>query len=470
MLSVHGNRMKRNIRSFIGVAVLLVLCLLVSCDADTPTVKDDQTTTVTTEGNVGTPFEDDANDTSNTTATPADDTSVGNTPESDTDRATDTQSEETTVEEIEEITTRDHDLFDLPLPAGDYALTYENLGELGSKHNVVYFVIDRFDWEYYVRARDKAPEIFYNLDNGGFTYYDDAISLYPRTFPSIAYMITGVENDFSKSRTQYFESAYAGSLFMRRLYNVGYTVNVYTDTYYGYVNAACMANYAANAQPVQNGQTAYSTDMRDIYTYLTKNGVRIGDSERSYTFIHLSGTHLPLLYDENFNPLPEGDAKAKDSTIGLKQSFAIINYYIDAMKRLGVYDNATIIITGDHPSIGSDSAVPLRWAHVTPLFVKPSSSASGALMTSSAPVTHADLFPTILKSEGIEGGMANVGRSVFEIPEGELRERLYYFQKLEKIDGKTNYEMVIFAINGKAADYANWVIRERYYLGKSIYN
>ena len=109
-----------------------------------------------------------------------------------------------------------------------------------------------------------------------------------------------------------------------------------------------------------------------------------------------------------------------------------------------------------------------RWAHVTPLFVKPSSKADGALQVSSAPVTHADVFPTILKSEGIADGM-NVGRSVFEIPVGESRERLYYFQKYEKINDKINYEMVVFAINGKAADYANWTIRERYYLGKSIY-
>ena len=91
------------------------------------------------------------------------------------------------------------------------------------------------------------------------------------------------------------------------------------------------------------------------------------------------------------------------------------------------------------------------------------------MQVSSAPVTHADVFPTILKREGIADGV-NVGRSVFEIPVDERRERLYYFQKLDYIDGKINYEMVVFAINGKAADYANWTIRERYYLGKSIYS
>ena len=50
-----------------------------------------------------------------------------------------------------------------------------------------------------------------------------------------------------------------------------------------------------------------------------------------------------------------------------------------------------------------------------------------------------------------------------------MRERLYYFQKLDTVDGVTNYEMVIFRIWGKAADYDNWEIVNRYYLGKSIY-
>ena len=361
------------------------------------------------------------------------------------------------------------DLFDLPIPAGEYTLTFENLGELGAAHNVVYFVIDRFDWEYYERAREHAPEIFYNLDDGGFTYFNDAISLYPRTFPSIPYMITGVENDFSESRAAYFASAYGRSEFMRCLYNEGYRINVYTADYYGYINASFLAPYAANAKPASEGHAAYNTDMRDTYLHLTQNGLRIGEAERCYTFIHLSGTHPPIKYDESFSPLPEGDARRSNSTLGMKLSFAIINYYIDEMKRLGVYDSATIIITGDHTSIGSDSAVPLLWPHVTPLFIKPRARAEGALEVSGAPVSHADIFPTVLWSEGISGSEA-FGRTAFEIPEGESRLRTYYFQRKETINDRLDYEMVVFEISGRAADYSNWRIRERYYLGKSIYS
>ncbi len=438
--------MSRSIRNFIGTVILIILVfLLVAC-------------------NTGASFESgDGKVTSNETNENV--TEKHTVTESITETETEIEIE-TEVEPDTETEPPKIDLFDLPVPSGNYALTFDNLNKLGSKHNVVYFVIDRFDWEYYVQARNRAPEIFYNLDEGGFTYYDDAISLYPRTFPSIAYMVTGVKNDFSTSRAQYFESAYSKSEYMRRLYNDGYDINIYTDSYYGYINASYMANYAANAKPVQNGQKAYSTDMRDIYNYISKSGLHIGENEKSYSFIHLSGTHPPQLYDENFNSLPAGSSLASNSTHGMKLSFKIINYYIDEMKRLGVYDNATIIITGDHCSIGSDSAVPLRYAHVTPLFVKPASTVGGKLQVSSAPVSHEDVFPTILKSENITGA-SDFGKTVFDIPTDEVRERFYYFQKLNTY---TNYDMVVFTINGKAADYGNWKILNSYSLGKSIYS
>ena len=408
--------------------------------------------------------EEPSRDASETDATAGEgDTTANSATTEEGDTTAETTEEETTEEEI----TRE-DLFGLDIPEGEYTLTFENLNVLGSQNNVVVFIIDRFDWEYYDRARREAPEIFYNLDNGGFTYFNDSMSLYPRTFPSIPYLITGVENDFTKNRNDYFASAYASSEYMRALYNAGYDINVYTDTYYGYTDAVYMANYAQNAKNIQEEYTPYTTDMKQIYSYLTDEQMTVGEGRKSYKVIHLLGTHVPIFYDEDFNALSENDPKRYNTTIGLKQSFAIINRYIDEMKRLGVYENSTIIITGDHTSIGSDSAVPLRWAHVTPMFVKSSANGSGELVVSGAPVSHADMFPTILKSEGFRN-YTSFGESVFDISETEKRGRLYYFQKYEVVNDATNYEMVIFKVWGKAADYGNWEIIDRYYLGKSIY-
>ena len=463
--------MKKGKRAFVHSSLLMAVLFLLAivlfgCMADMPS--DEGLTPETGGGSSGesTPLQTEVGNTTEEVSGDVTDTNAATDTDTETDTETDAPTDgmtETTAEE----TTRE-DLFDLEIPDGEYSLTFESLNLLGSEHNVVVFIIDRFDWEYYDGARSLAPEIFYNLDNGGFTYFKDSISLYPRTFPSIAYMVTGVENDFSMSRNDYFKTAYGRSEYMRALYSAGYDINVYTDSYYGYTNAAPMANYAQNAKSNEEGYTACSTDMKQIYSYITDNGMVVGESQKSYKVIHLSGTHLPLAYDENFEPIPEDDSRRNNPTIGLKVSFAIINRYVDEMKRLGVYENSTIIITGDHTSIGSDRAVPLRWAHVTPMFVKPSTRSGGELVISEAPVSHADMFATVLKSEGL-ADYASFGESVFDISETEKRERLYYFQKLDTVDGATNYEMVIFKIWGKAADYANWEIIDRYYLGKSIY-
>ncbi len=402
------------------------------------------------------------------------------------------------------------------VPDKDYILTYENMDEVGSERNVIYFVIDRFDWEYYEDAREECPEIFYNLDDGGFTFFDDATSLYPRTFPSISYMFSGVETDFSADREDYFATAYTSSPFLDAMKDAGYSINFYSDSYYSYDNAYYLKNYVSNTSGNEGYSidsklslsadmmrlslyrylplpaksvvgnistpsfekhviyhstgTKYTTDMRDLYNFLGENPLTVSEENgKNFSFIHLSGTHVPLPYDQNFNPIDDDHPESSSRISGVIQSFKIINRYIDMMKELGIYDNATIIITGDHASIGSDTQVPLKWAYITPLFVKPASKADGALETSTAPVYHGDLFATIIKSEGIASD-TDFGKSVFEFAEGEDRVRPFYFQRYEKIDGKVNYEQYIYEIHGKAAIYENWVLSENYYIGKSIYD
>ncbi len=401
------------------------------------------------------------------------------------------------------------------VPDTQYLLTYENMDKLGEENNVIYFVIDRLDWEYYEDARERCPEIFYNLDSGGFTHFDDATSLYPRTFPSVSYMFTGIEHDFEDSRLNYFASSYSSSPFLETMKESGYTINFYTDNYYGYDNAYYMKNYVSNitgnegydidsnislsfdmsrlslyrylptaAKKVVGGISTpdfekhmiyhasapkYSTDMRDLYNYLGENELKVDTNiKKNFSFIHLSGTHAPLPYDKDFNAIDDNHPERYDAVSAMQQSFKIINRYIDQMKELGMYEDATIIITGDHASIGSDTDTPLKWAYITPLFVKPAGVSDGELDISSAPVCHEDIFATIIKSEGIETDR-DFGKSVFEFSEGEERVRKFYFQRQNWTDGKSNYEQFVYEIVGSAKVYENWKLRDSYYIGKDIY-
>ncbi len=393
-----------------------------------------------------------------------------------------------------------------PEPADDInrLLTVEGLNTLATKENIVIFLVDRFDRDYYYDALAACPEIFDEL--AGFTYFDDYVSLYPRTFPAVTHLITGVETDFTLPRLQYFQTAYETSPVMYALKDAGYDIHIYTDTYYSYENATHMGQYVSNishkstykiverprlsldmlrlslyrslptglcslvgdiSTPTFNkyveydtDDEVYTTDMKDLYEALTATDFTFRESEKGYSFIHMLGCHLPNVYDENFDPIEKDDKYS--AVVAMKQSFKIIHAYIREMKRMGVYENATILILGDHASIGSDRKDPY-YAHMTSLLVKPAGVSEGATVTSSAPITTTDIHATILAAAGID--LPEDKRTVFEIPEDEIRTRRYLFQRT----GDPQVECLTYEIIGDGRDFDNWRIIDRYYAEGSLY-
>ena len=394
----------------------------------------------------------------------------------------------------------------------DRVLTYENFNVIGKENNVLYFVIDRFDYSFYENyAKHEAPELFEGLD--GFTYYADTVTLYPRTYPAAAYMVTGVEHDFLDARTDYLDDAYENSPFLRLLQKEGYDINIYVEEYYSYNRANSMADYCKN---VSNGVSdfqvvnkvnlswdmlrlslyryfpfaakkvvgnistpefaqyivydteypKYTLDMKNAYEFLSQNGIQVSNSKKNFSFIHIDGCHTPNLYNENFEACDASEAY--DVTVSLKQSFKIINMYIDKLKELGLYENATIIIGGDHGSLLMDNSSSAGFAgadtvllnernqpFLSALFVKPSGKSSTPLAESYAPIAQADLIPTILFSEKIETEL-DFGRTIYEVGEDEIRERKCVFHRR-----LGNDEEVVFKIVGSGRDLNNWTVESR---------
>lgn len=387
-------------------------------------------------------------------------------------------------------------------------LTTEYLDTLATDENVVVFLVDRFDARYYDTAMKECSSIFDDLD--GFTFFSDFISRYPRTYPAVTHLITGVETDFTTSRGQYFETAYQSAPVMNALKAQGYDINLYTDDGYGYFNAAYMAGYASNLsggvsyeivnRPAlaldmirlslyrslpaalrftvgdirtttfdkyalfdESEYDVYDTDMKKVYSGVDGE-FTFRDAEKGYSLIHMAGCHLPNQYDEHFNPVSEEEKNSP--VVAMKQSFKIISAYINQMKRMGVYEDATIVILGDHASIGSDSKDPY-YPHVTGLMVKPAGATGEGIVRSDAPITVEDVFATILKAAGAPEA-EDYGRTVFEIPEDEVRTRRYCFQRR---DFQTdNDEQITYEITGSGHDLANWKIVDRHFIGKSIYD
>ena len=387
-------------------------------------------------------------------------------------------------------------------------LTYENLNELSEGKNIVFFLIDRFDVRYFEKLQATDPDFLEGLD--GFTFYNDYTSLYCRTYPAIASILTGKENDFKDSRLEFFKEVYTDGGHMKNLHNAGYDVNIYTEKYYAYDDAYYMSDYVGNMSGVngyeidsntalsrdmirlslstclpfvakdvvgqmstpdfnahavyESDEDVYDADMKNVYDYITENDFVKTESKGQFSFIHIYGCHTPIKYNLNWEAA--NDKEKNDTTMALKQSLTIIYEYIEEMKRLGVYDDATIVITGDHPAALSDTKLigeaskSDNGTRVTTMLFKRSGDSGTALKTSTAQISQDELWATIYESEGLKS--LKTGESFFDIPEGVDRERRYLFElSVTREDKSRADEIVTYKIVGTARNRDNWSIESR---------
>lgn len=326
----------------------------------------------------------------------------------------------------------------------DYVLTGEGLLEVGSERNVIVFLVDRFDMRYVNLVEEDQPGYFDQLKD--FTYYDNNVSTYSRTYPAVAAMMSGVMRDFAPNSTAeaYFENAYQSSSLLTTLRKEGYAVRMYTADYYAYRNARVFRGLVDNIG-VDGAEMYDTTGDASLYARLTTEGLSVGTDAKTFTFLHINGTHYPYQIDEN------GNAPADKGTPlgGALGSLKLVRTYIEQMKALGVYENSTIIITGDHPDPISDYNEPTR-ARPTALFVKRAGK-SHEYEVSSAPLSDMDFMPSLLEEICPD---RDFGTAYWEVAEDALRPRYHYFLLNSKPAG--NESVTVYEVTGEAKDFDNW--------------
>ena len=375
-------------------------------------------------------------------------------------------------------------------------LTFDGLTNISSVNNVFYFCVDRFDQSYVLKAQADCPEIFDSLK--GFTAFYDNVSLYGHTFPAVTNMLTEKRFDETTSREEYLNTAYQNNNTLDVLNQNGYSVNLYTQPYYAYTDASYLPTYISNVsnaisyevtnKPIlalsmmqialyrcfplflkqyvgninsdtcnsyvesegANGFSQYSIDMKEVYKHVTTTQFNT-INQKLFSFIHLAGCHA---VDYNLNWNKPNARESKDILISLKNSFKIINVYINALKNAGVYDNSTIIITGDHSAPINDR-LQLNESRLTALFFKPSNSFNNDLNISLSQVSHDDVWNTIFYSENLpcdNVNLFNIGN------ENRTREYVWHTYKMPM-------EKYVYQINGNANYFDNWTLTN-----KSIFN
>ncbi|MCL2110644.1 MAG: hypothetical protein FWH32_00025 [Clostridiales bacterium] len=354
-------------------------------------------------------------------------------------------------------------------------LSIAGINELSAGNNTVVFLLDRLDEEIIVEIEGMDSAFFDRLD--GFTRFKDNMSYYVSTFPSVTTMLTGHHFYFDGLVGDYFSYAWENAEMMHKMKERDVDIKLYMAKGYTYGSIEDLQGIASNilvpeydfdervalvkllklsgfryapmpAKPlfwlsptefadavIMTAEASpYVTNDFAFYQMLLTERLRLSDAPGTFVFYHLLGPHDPLWMDENIQRVDQSTPARQAMGV-----FGIIYEYIEQMKALGIYEDATIIITGDHGFMQGDV---LERPALTGLFVKPGGVYGTPLGTDETSVNPDHFAATIMA--GMFGDAEGFGSTYLEASERDavIRE---YIQNLRR-----------YEVTGDGRDFSNW--------------
>ena len=372
-------------------------------------------------------------------------------------------------------------------------LSDEGFYEFSGEKNVVVVVLDRLDYDYVEAALRKNPDLFADFE--GFTVYNNAVSAYARTRPALLHMLTGAEElIYQTSFWNLYSDAwsYEGRSLLEDIQAAGYTSELYTKMNYLFSDTdyarQFAGNYYSGKQEINAplvvgklmGLSAYryspailknlfwadtnfynegalveaeinAYEFDDLEYMPGFSEIQAGRSAGSFKLYHFHGPHAPYTMDENGFGSQEDTSAERQLRGNLKHLTSLFA----RMKALGIYDQATIIITGDHGAAVSDMKAVQKETRVG-IFYKPA-GAAGEAVFSSAPVRTSDIPATVLKAMGRD--YSRYGAALDDIREDQNRVR-YYYKTIYTGDPLKESYCYTYEIQGDASIFENWVLVE----------
>ncbi len=189
-----------------------------------------------------------------------------------------------------------------------------------------------------------------------------------------------------------------------------------------------------------------------FYEELTNRKLRVVDNGRKGDFriLHLLGSHVPYVMDENAKAVAIDDSDLERQTLG---AIKIVSEYIRQMKELGVYDNSTVIVTADHGKFDYGPGKNAIDRPTSPImFVKPANPKNPGqpMAVSNIPITHGHFHPTVIEAMG--GNFSKYGTPA--LSETENNDLRYYLMTVH--DGKVDTALREYVIDGDVTDFKNW--------------
>ena len=323
-----------------------------------------------------------------------------------------------------------------------FVCSVSGIDTYSANENFIIILADEYDSFAFDSAAEQCPEALEGFD--GFTYYRNTVGMYSTTIEAVAYIFTGSEKDvpdpyshdefFDNLSKRYDVCLYAGPshFFDKEIYEK-YAVNYLpTDFSVGDIirtqGALLRATMFKCSPEILKNAFWFSNDSfsciiggtDDIRPYMPDNltfynnipqKVDLTD-ENCFKLIYLNGLHQSRNVTADLQRAKHWSISAEEEAVAVNK---IVKKYLEYLKESGVYENSTIIFLADHGLKDQNGGrYPL-------LMYKPANAESKGITISDAPISHDDLYPTLI---ALSGGTPD-GRTIFEIDENEQRERYF---------------------------------------------
>lgn len=323
----------------------------------------------------------------------------------------------------------------------------DSMPVFSTQSNVVHLVLDAYQANYFEELLPRFEEEW-----NGFTFFRDALAPSEITYLSLPAALSGRAFDNQISISEYLEATLGGDNLFSLLHQEGYRVDFATPTWW-ISERAPFDSYFRIPRPYEGrhelaGGTMWHLVDLSLFRqapYFLKSSLynrglwRLtgnqgsdpaqqfshfahlsflqdftdrssrGDAQPRYKFMHLVTPHAPLVSAPDCSFAGENRERAPQSV--RDQSRCVMKAviaFLDRMRELGVYDNSTIIIHGDH---GGSQAFPMLagngtptnshesldrvWGNPLPLvLIKPPAN-QGPLQISDRPVSLVDIPATV---------------------------------------------------------------------------
>ncbi len=388
----------------------------------------------------------------------------------------------------------------------DGELVPKDIFRFSSDQNVIHLVLDSFQSDIFESIVESAPEQ-YSPDLDGFTFFRETTGSFPVTWASIPALLSGVNYKNQVPRSQFESEILRTKTIGNILFDGGYEVDVVT--WRPHYMQGKMTNFFAIPFPYVSEKkslaihgAALLADLvffRTVPHFLKRyvyndqmwlfrplagqslpwqfSGVAflddlikkasVGRRGPVYKYFHFIQAHGPGVMAEDCQFAgqtlpPSREAITTQSKCTLEQVIA----FLRTLRELGIRDSSLIVVNADHggwipPEMRNmddayDQPLPQNVGAALPLLAIKPPYATGPLRTSDAQTMLIDIPATIFRILDVDEHVE--GRSVFDIEEGEIRERSFYHHTWTRESQASDFldRLDEYVIRGSVFDRWSW--------------